>query len=146
MHDTNLAPARWEPTTEQLITLPGAFTKGVTAAPRHVVEKIIEELIGSLDAADRKMNPAEDDFGDFSHLSDGPGCIYSDPDCCDDADKGEATDAEDDYGPGIFANVGPGCPLSDPGGTEGGYWARPRYGVDQSAGPIGTVLAGRRAA
>jgi len=78
---------------------------GAKAAPRTLVESIIEELVETLDAADGDTDleeiDVEDSFvlSDIAHgfAADGPGCIASDPDCGVEDDF-RGFDPEEDFG------------------------------------------------
>ncbi|MCV0384256.1 MAG: hypothetical protein K5799_12555 [Erythrobacter sp.] len=62
---------------------------------------------------------AEDCFtiGKNDHAN-GPGCPIADPDCCEDADRGEETAAEDSFR--YHGGIGPGCALADGGIADDG--------------------------
>tara|TARA_R100000501_G_scaffold4652_1_gene9909 strand:+ start:2045 stop:2533 length:489 start_codon:yes stop_codon:yes gene_type:complete len=122
---------------------PAFHASGMTYARRDALEDMIEQLIETLDAADGDTDledtGAEDDFGDYSLHGDGPGCICADSDQgVDDQEAGydrkpgDPEDCEEDDHSGL--------PYDEDsfdmklGAEETLY--HPRYGIDQSSGPM----------
>lgn len=143
---------------------PAAVSRVLATFDRDQLAGFIAVAIDLLDLADGDTELEETDTEDAFELSwiargydTGPGCPIADAggaaereDDEEDDDSGQCTEDEISAGDRRFGTRGPGCVISDEGGCEhDGTEPRdycplpPRYGDDQSKGPINQVEIAR---